>query len=476
MVELIEHFDWASTPLGDRGSWPQSLRTIVDMMLSAGNAMCLMWGPERTFLYNDRYAPILGTRHPHALGLPIQTVWPDVWEDIAPLVERTFAGETLTFENTPLLMTRHGYSEETWWSFAYSPVRDETGQVAGLLNITNETTAQVIAQNSRDEAIARLSDSEQFLRSVLASSNDCIKVLDLDAKLVFMSEGGQRVMEVSDFNAINGCPWPDFWQGEGNAAARQAIASAQAGKPAVFQGYADTMKGTRRYWDVQVSPIFGADGKPERILSVSRDISALKASEEARAVLNQELAHRMKNLLSMVQAITAQTLRQARTIEEANEAVFTRISALARAQDILTRSNFEDADVREVVGAAMAPHQTEDHRIEANGPRLGLTAQQALGLSLAIHELATNAAKYGALSNETGRVAMSWAEVDGAFVFRWIETGGPPVIAPERRGFGSKLIERIVAAYFDGEGRIDFDPAGIRFTLTGAPARPDRIA
>ncbi len=325
----------------------------------------------------------------------------------------------------------------------------------------------------RDQVTARLREREAFLSSVLASSSDCIKVLDLDANLVFMSEGGQKVMEVSDFNDIAGCPWPDFWQDEGNIAAKEAIASAQAGVPAGFQGYAETMKGRRRYWDVQVSPILGADGKPERILSVSRDITPLKASEEARAVLNQELSHRMKNLLSMVQAITAQTLRQARSMDEAQDAVFTRIAALARAQDILVRTSFEEADVGEIVEAAVTPHQTADHRIEASGPDLGLTAQQALGLSLAIHELATNAAKYGALSNETGRVAMRWDRVDGAFVFEWIETGGPSVSPPQRRGFGSKLIERIVASYFDGEGRLDFDPSGIRFTLTGANQRAE---
>ncbi|WP_416356640.1 PAS domain S-box protein [Aureimonas phyllosphaerae] len=328
----------------------------------------------------------------------------------------------------------------------------------------------------RDRANATLREREAFLSSVLASSNDCIKVLDLDAKLVFMSEGGKKVMEVSDFNAIVGCPWPDFWLGEGNLAAKEAIASAQAGVPSAFQGYADTMKGRRRYWDVQVSPIFGPDGKPERILSVSRDITALKASEEARTVLNQELSHRMKNLLAMVQAITAQTLRQATSMDEGREAVFTRISALARAQDILVRSSFDEADVGEIVEAAIAPHQTADKRIDADGPRVGLTAQQALGLSLAIHELATNAAKYGALSNEAGRVAMSWGEADGSFQFNWIESGGPLVTAPQRRGFGSKLIERIVASYFDGEGRIDFDPAGIRFTLIGAPSRAAHVA
>lgn len=368
------------------------------------------------------------------------------------------------------------------------PARFELG-AAGLGNRMFEVEAHRVGDpdrhhvailftdvTDRRHAEEELRENVAFMRSVLASSNDCIMVLDLDANLVFMSEGGQQVMEVSDFNAIAGCPWPNFWDGEGHLAAKEAIASARAGMPATFQGYADTMKGRRLYWDVQVSPIFGPDGRPERILSVSRDISALKASEEARAVLNQELSHRMKNLLAMVQAITAQAMRQARTMKEANEAVFTRISALARAQDILTRSNFEEADVGEVIGAAIGPHQTTDHRIGADGPRVGLTAQQALGLSLAIHELATNAAKYGALSNETGRVVISWGQINGAFKFEWIESGGPSVTLPTHRGFGSKLIERIVASYFEGEGCIDFDPAGIRFTLTGAPARPERIA
>ncbi|WP_294642486.1 PAS domain S-box protein [uncultured Aureimonas sp.] len=325
----------------------------------------------------------------------------------------------------------------------------------------------------RDRAAAMLRDSEQFLRSVLASSNDCIKVLDIDANLVFMSEGGQRVMEVSDFNAIAGCPWPDFWQEEGNVAAKNAVAAARMGVPSAFQGYAETLKGNRRYWDVQVSPILGADGRPERILSVSRDITALKEAEEVRTVLAQELAHRMKNTLAMVQAIATQTLRQATSMEEARNALSHRLGALARAQDILTQAASTDADALEVVAAAIAPHQTGDGRIHIDGERLLLTSQQALGLSLAIHELATNAAKYGALSNATGTVRVSWTIVDGAFVFTWIETGGPTVSAPERRGFGSRLIERIVASYFDGEGRIDFDPSGIRFKLTGASDRLD---
>ncbi|MDU7520891.1 MAG: PAS domain-containing protein [Roseomonas mucosa] len=138
--------------------------------------------------------------------------------------------------------------------------------------------ADVAALAAGREALA---ESEAFLRSVLGSSADCIKVLDLDARLTFMSEGGQRVMEVGDFNAIRGCPWPDFWRGQGNADARAAVEAARAGGRGHFRGAAETMAGNPRYWDVQVTPIFGADGKPEKLLSVSRDITATRTAEEA---------------------------------------------------------------------------------------------------------------------------------------------------------------------------------------------------
>ncbi|WP_182085950.1 GAF domain-containing protein [Aureimonas sp. ME7] len=193
--------------------------------------------------------------------------------------------------------------------------------------------------------------------------------------------------------------------------------------------------------------------------------------EDAQRLLTQEMAHRMKNSLAMVQAIATQTLRQARTMDEGREAIASRLSALARAQDILTQTSFAGANTSDVVEAAIAPHRLPGNRTTLHGPDIDLTAQQALGLSLAIHELATNAAKYGAFSNETGCVAISWSNTEGTFQFVWIETGGPPVCPPKQRGFGSKLIERIVAAYFDGDGRLDFDPAGLRFTLTGAPGQ-----
>ncbi|MGI4809869.1 MAG: PAS domain S-box protein [Janthinobacterium lividum] len=154
------------------------------------------------------------------------------------------------------------------------PLRDEAGTVQGFIKVLRDRTEQhQAAEKNRADA--------EFLRSVLSASGDCIKVLDLDAKLTFMSEGGQRVMEVSDFNAIRGCPWPDFWQGQGNEEAKAAIVAARAGGKGHFRGVADTMAGNARWWDVQVTPIFGADGLPEKLLSVSRDMSATYAAEAA---------------------------------------------------------------------------------------------------------------------------------------------------------------------------------------------------
>lgn len=159
MAELIADYDWASTPLGAIESWPQSLKTAVDIMLGSGHAMQLAWGPERTVLYNDAYAPMLGGRHPAALGMPFRQAWPEIWEEIEPLVARVFAGETVRFENLPLVMTRKGYPEDTWWNFSYSPVWDEAGNVAGLLNVTADATARMRAE--RAEAAVRESERRQ---------------------------------------------------------------------------------------------------------------------------------------------------------------------------------------------------------------------------------------------------------------------------------------------------------------------------
>lgn len=445
----------------------------------------------------------------------------------------------------------------------------------------------------KDAALSKLAEREAFLTSVFASSTDCIKILDLDARLTFMSEGGQKVMEVSDFNTIVGCPWPDFWQERGNAEARAAIEAAKAGESRNFIGRASTMAGRPRWWDVAVSPVRGADGTPVSILSVSRDITASRENEEERSqlvrivenstdfigmahldgrvffmndaglrlvgldreaiaavtiadffppdeadavrkevlpavehdgswtgerlfrhfgtgelipvlynvfpiadhdgkligygtvtrdlrerkqaeeqqqLLNNELSHRLKNVLAVVQSVASQTLRQAGDLPSANEALSARLAALAQATDVLTTTSWAAADLHEVVEKALAPHGSIGERIRISGPAITLHPQVTMAFALALHELATNAAKYGALSNEDGYVDLTWRIVSGdgeepRFSLIWEEVGGPAVSAPSRQGFGSKMIERSLRSYFRGPARLDYRPSGLMFTL-----------
>ena len=157
-------------------------------------------------------------------------------------------------------------------------LQDGGGGHIGFLKIVRDETAK------REDAEKRRVDQD-FMDSVLAASDDCIKVLNLDANLVFMSEGGKRVMEIDDFAAVRGCSWPSFWQGDLNAEAKTAVAAAKAGRAGHFQGRTNTFKGTPKWWDVRVTPILGADGRPEKILAISRDITQEKRAANKLAAL-----------------------------------------------------------------------------------------------------------------------------------------------------------------------------------------------
>lgn len=308
-----------------------------------------------------------------------------------------------------------------------------------------------------------------FVQTVLAASNDCIKVLNLEGDLTFMSEGGRRVMEVSDFNELRGCPWPSFWEGPSNADATSAVAEAREGRNARFQGPANTAKGNPRWWDVQVTPIPGPDGKPARLLSVSRDITQLKQAEEQQRLLALELNHRIKNVLAMVQAIASQTFRASADPIEARNAFLDRLSALGSAQDLLTQATLTGARMADIVADSFRPHGREA-QVTASGPEVDLSPRCALAMSLALHELTTNAIKYGSLSAEGGRVEVVWTLTPGpggpVFTLSWTERGGPPVTPPTRTGFGSGMIQRALSGYVGGTTTLAYEPTGVVFTLT----------
>jgi PAS domain S-box-containing protein len=142
--ELVRAYDWKATCLGSPERWPQTLRTLVGLMLRSHQPMVVTWGPEHTMLYNDGYVPILGQRHPDALGRSFMEVWHDLSGDIGPILDRAFAGKAVWYEDLPLTLHRKGYAETAYFTFSYTPVHDETGAVAGMFCACTETTGRVL--------------------------------------------------------------------------------------------------------------------------------------------------------------------------------------------------------------------------------------------------------------------------------------------------------------------------------------------
>ena len=256
---------------------------------------------------------------------------------------------------------------------------------------------------------AKLVGSElEFLRSVLASSGDCIKVLGLDGKLLYMTEAGQRLMEVSDFNAIEGCPWPDMWRGSLKDDAEAALASARNGDEGRFAGMADTLAGNPCWWDVRVTPIRSPLGKPEGLLVVSRDITLQKSAEARQRLLMLELAHRVKNILAVVQAMASLSLRDGGDIAQGRDTFNARLFALARAQDALLQNPERySATVFGLLSPRVTIHGNPE-QFTLQGPEIVLGSTLAISFSLVMHELYTNALKFGALTCAQGEVAISW--------------------------------------------------------------------
>lgn len=215
----------------------------------------------------------------------------------------------------------------------------------------------------------------------------------------------------------------------------------------------------------------GAARKPVAIAGASRDLTELKRAEELQGLLINELNHRVKNTLATVQSLVVQTLRGAVDARSARAAIDARIVSLAGAHDLLTSRNWSGADVGEVVARAVAPFAAGQFAI--GGPILHLSPKQTLALSLALHELGTNAAKYGALSTPEGRVALRWEARDGRLQLEWRETGGPPVAPPARRGFGSRLLETGLLHDLDGRTRLEFAAGGLSCLITASlPPQP----
>jgi PAS domain S-box-containing protein len=215
------------------------------------------------------------------------------------------------------------------------------------------------------------------------------------------------------------------------------------------------------------NPVIGEDGTIAGVIGCLQDVTELRrAAFQHKALLN-ELNHRVKNTLATVQLLAAQTIRKCGLAKDVQDDFEARLVALSRAHDHLTRERWEPVDLRTIVQKAVEPYrELSSDMVRIYGEQIKVGAQASLTLAMIFHELANNAAKFGALSSNDGRLAVSWEvanEVrEPTLVIDWMESGGPPVSAPARFGFGSRLLQQGISRQFKGSARLDYDPSGLR--------------
>jgi PAS domain S-box-containing protein len=330
-------------------------------------------------------------------------------------------------------------------------------------------------------AVDELRDKETQARlaAIVSSSPDAMLSCAPDGSIQSWNAGAERLFGYSAAEAI-GRP-VTFFQPEAPPEGRGTLfARALAGEVVEAESRRVDKDGNMIDVAITASQMRARDGTVLGVAGVVRDITERRKAEDYQRLLINELNHRVKNSLAIVQAIAQQSFGGDRARPEARAAFEGRLRALSAAHDLLTRENWESAGMRQIVEDALAPYSGGDGegsapRFAISGPDLRLEPKSAVSLALALHELATNAAKYGALSQPTGRIAIEWSDGDGRLRFAWREEGGPPVVVPRRRGFGTRLIERSLAAEFEGEVAIAYPPEGLVCTMDAPlPVEPSR--
>jgi len=306
--------------------------------------------------------------------------------------------------------------------------------------------------------------------AIVNSSGDAIVGIDLNGAIVSWNDGAQRLFGYAAEEAI-GKPVafliPPNRLDEGAGILERIRSGERIDHYDTVRRHKD---GTSIDISLTVSPVSDAEGNLVGASKIARDVTGRKRAEAHRDVLIGEMSHRVKNVLATVQSIASQTLQQSASVEAFKPAFNGRLRALAQAHDLLMDEGWAGADVGALVDRILGPHRTMDRtRIVTKGPRIILPPQRGVALIMILHELATNAAKYGSLSVPSGAVEVTWRgdDDDGRSQIRlcWIESGGPRVKVPSRRGFGSKLIERSMVHELHGEARLDYRAEGLHADL-----------
>jgi PAS domain S-box-containing protein len=339
--------------------------------------------------------------------------------------------------------------------FAMHPIRDRAGSVAFL-----NPTGIDITERKRIEA--ELRDSEQRLRfvaSIVESSDDAIVSKDLDGIITSWNHGAERVFGYTAEEAV-GQPITLVIPQDRQDEERTILTRIRRGERIDhFETVRQRKHGSLITVSLTVSPVRDAEGKIVGASKIARDITEQKRSQEKISALAREAEHRSKNMLANVQAVV--NLSQAGTPEELKKAIEGRIKALANVHSLFVQTRWIGAELSTIVSQELAPYSSGESRVRIDGPQIVLEPAAAQAVAVTLHELATNAAKYGSLSAAGGRVDLKWSQAaDGQLKLRWAETGGPPVQTPTRKGFGARIMQQMITQ-LKGITHFDWRPEGL---------------
>ena len=369
---------------------------------------------------------------------------------------------------------RKGENDPIWALVAVSasPRVWTPGEVSLVEEVAGRTWAAVEHARAKD----RLQIAHDTFRNLIDRSPFGTYIVDADFRMVQMSEGGQKTFDIlrpligHEFSAVVQAVWPEPFASEVIARFRHTLATGEPFKALTNERRSD-IDATEAY-DWKIERLILPDGR-FGVVCHFYDFTEQQRQEDHIKLLMGEVNHRSKNMLSLIQAIARQTIKT--QPEDFLEIFGQRVRALAASQDLLVKGEWKAVELDELVRSQLAHFGDEhDGRITIDGPSLKITASASQSLGMALHELATNAAKFGALSNESGHVAISWSmrpdvTFKAQFEMSWTENGGPPVAKPARHGFGSNMMDSMLRTSLGCDAEVDFAPTGLVWHI-GCPA------